>query len=65
MTKLPQSAHPRHSPEKPPPRYTPELAARKKALEMMIASETELYQERMTAYESQLADIEREAMRSA
>ena len=47
--------------EAPLGQCTAELADRRKALRMAIAAETELYRERMAAYERQLADIEREA----
>jgi hypothetical protein len=63
MIEPPRSSDP--SSDKPQPGSTPDLAARKKAIEMAIASETELYRERMAAYQRQLADVEREAIKSA
>jgi hypothetical protein len=63
MIEPPRSSGP--SSDKPLPGYTPDLAARRKAIEMAIASETELYRERMAAYQHQLAEIERQSMPSA
>lgn len=61
-SKLARATTPR-APEVPVVHYTPELAARKKMIELAIVSETELYRERMAAYGRQLADIEREGRR--
>ncbi len=63
MTEPPRSSDPGPSPGEPP--STPDLAARRKAIEMAMASETELYHERMAAYQRQLADLERQAIKSA